>query len=202
MFRICKTILISILAFILLFQCGCANSKFEVVAPPVNDFPVAEEYEEAEVIQGNFIVEKNFRGNKKGDKLIVTSDAQTIKGFTIGEKGIISYVDKGVTYEFEAEMVSCPQEGSGDFVAQVISGDYSAIRDDFPGKFAVVVFKEENSLLLAKKAVFPIDENNAIVLQLDEKGTLVEKNITIGQVNETYYQVLGGLNVGEKVVVR
>ncbi len=196
-----KRIAIFLILVSLLIQCGCTNNNFEVVAPPVNDFPLPEEYKEVEVIQGEFIVEKNFRGNKKGDKLIVTSDAQTIKGFSIGEKGLVTYVYRGTTYEFEAELISCPQEGSGDFIAQ-ISGDLKEIPEDFPGKFAIVVFRADDALLISKNAVFPISENSGIVLQLDTNGTLVEKTIVIGQVNETYYQVLDGINVGEKVVLR
>ena len=201
MSHICKQILIILILFSLLIQCGCAKKEFEVIAPPINDFPIADIYEEVKITRGDFIVEKSFRGNKNSDKLVVTSDAQTIKGFSVGEKGIVSYLYKGMNIEFNAEIIACPTEGSGDFIA-LLSGDTNNIPENYPGKFSIIVFKEDNSLLIPKNAVFPLDEKNAIVLQIDEKGTLVEKNIVIGQVNETHYQVIEGIDEGEKVVLR
>lgn len=201
MSQIYKRIVIFWILISLFLQSGCAKKEFEVVAPPINDFPIADAYEEGEVIRDSFVVEKSFRGNKNADKLVVTSDAQTIKGFSVGEKGIVSYLYKGVTFQFEAEIIACPTEGSGDFIAQ-LSGNVDDIPENFPGKFSVTVYEENNALLIPKNAVLPLDENNAVVLQIDEDGTLIEKNIVIGQVNESYYQVIEGINVGEKVVLR
>lgn len=196
-----KFISLFLIIFIALFV-GCTSSNFEVVAPPVKEFATPVPYEKTEVIQGTFIVEKSFRGNKVDNTLSVTSDAQTIKGFTVGEKGVVTYVYKGTTYDFDAVVTSCPTEGIGNFIAEY--GTVSdVIPDQFPGKFSVITYKQEDSIMVSKGAVLVLDDNgNAIVLQLDENGLIVEKNIVVGYSNESYYQVIEGINVGEKVVMR
>ena len=151
---------------------------------------------------GSFTIEKSFRGNKGRNILSVTSDVHTIKGFSVGEKGTVTYEYKGKIYKYDAVISSCPTEGSGVFVA-TYSEDTSFLPDSFPGKFSVIVYHEKNCLMIPKAAVMPVDENgNAVILQIDENGLLIEKNIVIGQSNDTHFQVLEGLTNGEKVVIR
>ena len=196
-------IIISLIIFsILLLNTGCVSSKFDVVPPPVKDFPTAIPYEETSVTLGVFTIEKSFRGNKGRNILSVTSDVHTIKGFSVGEKGTVTYEYKGKIYKYDAVISSCPTEGSGVFVA-TYSEDTSFLPDSFPGKFSVIVYHEKNCLMIPKAAVMPVDENgNAVILQIDENGLLIEKNIVIGQSNDTHFQVLEGLTNGEKVVIR
>lgn len=187
---------------ILLLNTGCVSGKFEVIPPPIKDFPTPIAYEETAASLGTFTIEKSFRGNKGNNILSVISDVQTIKGFSVGEKGTVTYEYKGKTYKYDAVITACPTEGSGVFVASY-TDDTSFLPSSFPGKFSVVVFHKENCLMISKSAVMPIDENgNAVVLQLDKNGLLTEKNIVIGQSNDTHYQVLEGLTNGEKVVIR
>ncbi len=194
-------LLIFILTFIFVFS-GCTSGKFEEVPPPVKEFATPVPYEETEIISGFFKIEKSFYGNKVGNSLRVTSDAQTIKDFKIGDIGIISYVFEGSTYMFEGVMTSCPLEGSGDFIATHDS-DASKIPETFPGRFSVVTYEKEDCTLIAKNAVLLLDDSgNACVLQIDEKGILQEKRIVVGYCNDTHYQVVSGINVGEKVVLR
>ncbi len=196
-----KNILFILMLVFLLCFSGCTSGNFDVIPPPVKEFATPVPYEEAEVFYGDFSIEKSFRGNKKGNLLSVTSDAQTIKGFSLGEAGKVSYVYRGMTYELDAKIISCPTEGSGNFIAEY-DDSLNFIPEEFPGKFSVITYKKENSLLVAKKAVLLLDENgNALVLQQDKHGILSEKKVVVGYSNENYYQIIDGINAGEKVVL-
>ena len=200
--KINKYFCISIILSLFIVSTGCVSNNFEVVAPPVKEFPTPVAYKETTVISGPFKIEKYFRGNKGTNALTAMSDTLTIRGFKTGDKGVVTYVYNEKTYTFDAVLTACPEEGYGLFMASY-TDENNVIPDRFPGLFSIQTFYEENCLSIAKSAVLPIDDNgNAVVLQIDENGLLKEKHIVVGLSNDTHYHVISGIEAGEKVVIR
>ena len=70
---------------------GCSDRKFESVLPPEREFPQAEEYEFTQAVIGDIIVKRTLHGNKHGNTLYLFSGNDY--GFTVGEKGTVTYTD-------------------------------------------------------------------------------------------------------------
>ncbi len=200
--RISRYFCLILILSLFFLSTGCVSGEFEVIAPPVKDFPTPGEYKETTVISGPFTIEKSFRGNKGTNVLTAMSDTVTIRNFTQGEKGVVTYEYNEKIYKFDAVLTSCPEKGYGLFMA-TYTDDSNVIPDRFPGLFSVLTFHDDNCLSIVKSAVLPIDDNgNAVVLQIDENGLLIEKNIVIGLSNDTHYHIISGIEAGEKVVIR
>ncbi len=178
---------------------GCSDRKFESVLPPEREFPQAEEYEFTQAVIGDIIVERTLHGNKHGNTLYLFSGNDY--GFTVGEKGTVTYTDFDNVYTADGELVSAPQNGMGAFVVEhdVISG----ISDGFPGTFTVTVAEFYNCVTVPRNAVVILDdEGSALVKKVDDRGLLYDKEIKVGARDSKNYQVLTGLEEGESVVVR
>lgn len=178
---------------------GCSDRKFESVLPPEREFPQAEEYEFTQAVIGDIIVERTLHGNKHGNTLYLFSGNDY--GFTVGEKGTVTYTDFDNVYTADGELVSAPQNGMGAFVVKhdVISG----ISDGFPGTFTVTVAEFYNCVTVPRNAVVILDdEGSALVKKVDDRGLLYDKEIKVGARDSKNYQVLTGLEEGESVVVR
>lgn len=178
---------------------GCSDRKFESVLPPEREFPQAEEYEFTQAVIGDIIVERTLHGNKHGNTLYLFSGNDY--GFTVGEKGTVTYTDFDNVYTADGELVSAPQNGMGAFVVKhdVISG----ISDGFPGIFTVTVAEFYNCVTVPRNAVVILDdEGSALVKKVDDRGLLYDKEIKVGARDSKNYQVLTGLEEGESVVVR
>ncbi len=194
-----KTIVSTSLLIILLVLCGCSGG-FEVIEPPVNEFPLAEQCEFNEVITGDFVVEKTFRGNFKYNQLYTTSSTLVDYGFYAGEKGIVTYVNNGETIKLDAVLEATNTKGN--FIAKHKELTNGEIKYNWPGEFSVITYQKENCVLVPKDAVILFDEEgNAIVYVKGENDILVEKQIKVGPSNNKYYQVVEGLTPGEKVVL-
>jgi hypothetical protein len=183
--------------------CGCTGGEFDAVLPPINEFPTPAGYETTEVIIGNFVVEKSIRGNKQNNGLQARIDPANVKDFHLNEKGYVVYDINGKIYKLDATITVFPNGISNEFRAthDYVSSDI--IPSNWPGKFNVVVFEQNDCKLLSKKAVSMFDDaGTAIVYVVDENGLLKEKSIKVGLSNDTYYQILEGVSVGEKVVIR
>lgn len=178
---------------------GCTKNNFEVVEPPINEFPVANEYIEVEVIKGKFVMTKSFSGVIQNNRLIIDGTQQNAEIFKSGEKGTITFMEKGISYEVDALAMETTQNGS--FVVETID-TFMYMPDKVPAKFSVVTYQKDDSIIVPKNAVVVLDKNNGIVLKVTENGILEEIEITVGQVNETHYEVIDGIGIGEKVVVR
>ncbi len=193
-----------LLAVMTLSLCACnSSSTFETVYPPIKAFPTPEPYDEVEVICDTFRLEKSFRGNKMGDNYLrMDSSALATTGFKTGEKGYITFGAQ-TPITVEATLILCPESGFGTFIAEFNSPLAYRLPQSYPGKFWVTVLEIPNALLLPKNAVIKLDdEGNALVHKLDENGLLKELLIKIGYENSEYYQVVSGLSVGEKVVLK
>lgn len=178
---------------------GCSDRKFESVLPPEREFPQAEEYEFTQAVIGDIIVKRTLHGNKHGNTLYLLSGNDY--GFTVGEKGTVTYTDFDDVYTADGELVSAPQNGMGAFVVKhdVISG----ISDGFPGTFTVTVAEFYNCVTVPRNAVVILDdEGSALVKKVDDRGLLYDKEIKVGARDSKNYQVLTGLEEGESVVVR
>lgn len=190
--------------FILICLClvlfsGCTKNNFEVVEPPVNEFPVANEYTEVEVTKGKFVSTKSFSGIIENKKLIIDITPQIAENFKSGEKGIITFMEKGKSYEIDA--IAGEKIFKNAFIVEPMD-TVVYMPNRVPAKFSVVIYQNDDAILIPKSAVVVFDENNAIVLKLTENGILKEIPITIGQANETHYEIIDGIEAGEKVVVR
>ena len=178
---------------------GCARNDFKVVEPPVNNFPKANEYTEVEVTKGKFISTKSFSGIIENKKLVIDITPQVAESFKSDEKGTITFMEKGKSYEIDA--ISAEGIMNNIFIVEPI--DASAyMPNKVPAKFSVVTYQKDDAIIVPKNAAVVLDENNAIVLKLSENGILKEIQITIGEANETHYEIIDGIEAGEKVVVR
>ncbi|MBE7091703.1 MAG: hypothetical protein E7365_00775 [Clostridiales bacterium] len=196
----CKQMFLLFYIFILFVLCGCSNN-FEPIAPPVNEFPTYSEYKTTEVFIGDLKIEKSFRGNYKNDGLYTTSGTLKEQGFFIGEKGYVSYEYNNEIITLEATLVENQSDIAGSIYAQHKNLD-NDLKFNWPGKFFVITFEQSNCMLVSQNAVSLLDdEGNALVYSVNDDNLLVEKQIKVGYSNEKYYQVISGLNVGEKVVL-
>ncbi len=178
---------------------ACARNDFKVVEPPINNFPKANEYTEVEVTKGKFVSTKSFSGIIENKRLIIDITPQVIESFKSGEKGTITFMEKGKSYEIDA--ISAEGIMNNIFIVDPI--DASAyMPNKIPAKFSVATYQKDDAIIVPKNAVVVLDENNAIVLKLSENGILKEIKITIGEANETHYEIIDGIEAGEKVVVR
>lgn len=197
-----KTIISTSLVILLLLFCGCSGG-FDVIEPPLNEFPVANEYELGEVVLGSFVVEKSFRGNFKYDGLYTTNSMLVENGFYEGEKGYVIYQYNNETIKLEATLVNAPESSSGAFVAKHQAFYNDEIKYNWPGEFSIITFQQDNCILAPKNAVWLFDdEGNAMVYTINENEVLIEKQIKVGLSNGEYYQVIEGLTPGEKVVLK
>ena len=178
---------------------GCSGRKFERVLPSEREFPQAEEYEFTQAVIGDIIVKRTLHGNKRGNSLYLYSGNDY--GFTVGEKGTVTYTEFDDVYTVDGELVSMPKNGMGAFVVEhdAING----ISDGFPGTFTVTVAEFYNCVTVPRNAVVILDdEGSALVKKVDDRGLLYDKEIKVGARDSKNYQVLSGLEEGESVVVR
>lgn len=200
--RVLKRTISLFFIFVFFIVCGCTGN-FKPVVPPVNEFPVPEEYSVDEVIVGSFIVEKSFRGNFKDDGLYTMDSSALSDEFKVGTKGFVEYQIDNETVIVEATITLPASYYSSYLVAK-----HNALTDDrlkynWPGRFYVVVDQKENCLLVSKNAVYLLDESGAAFVCVEkENGVLVQKEIKVSESNNKYYVVVEGLTEGEKVVLK
>ena len=169
--------------FIFFVLCGCTGN-FKSVEPPVNEFPVPKEYSVDEVILGNFIVEKSFRGNFKDDGLYTMDSSVISDEFKVGTKGFVEYQVNNETITLEAT-ISLPQSQYSNYIFakhKVINDN--RIKYNWPGRFYVIVDQKDNCLLVSKNAVYLLNENGAALVCVEkETGILVQKEIKVSESN-------------------
>ncbi len=71
------------------------------------------------------------------------------------------------------------------------------------GMFVSVKFEdfiEKNSLVVPKTAVLRTGKRDVVVVEVD-KGTFAVREVELGKENDNYYQVISGVEDGEKVVI-
>ncbi len=169
--------------------------------PPIKEYPTPEKYELAEVFTAVLTIEKSFQGNKKGNMLYLYSDSTTTPGFSAGETGLVTYSVNNRNVTVQATLIACPENGVGEFLA--MHTYLTGVPELYPGKFRIVIKEIPDCLMVAKRAVALLDDSgNALVKKVDEKGMLCDVEITVGECNTEYYQVLSGLEDGEMVVLR
>ena len=185
-----------------MFFFGCVDNEFETVQPPIKEFPAPNEYELTEAFTGTLIVNKTFSGNKIGaDTLFLQSDTRNNSGFYVGENGYVTYNKMGKSYTVEAKIVSCPSEGTGEFIAK--HEPLNEVPEHFPGTFWTTVTQIDDCLMIDKHAVVLLDDDgSALIHKTDENGLLCDCEISVGICNSDYYQVLSGLSEGETAVMR
>lgn len=186
---------------------GCNSNSFDAVPPPIKEFPTPSTFTETEVIIGSLVIEKSFRGNKDGtNSLTLTTDYFGAKDFSVGEVGTVTYNVNDKVYQYRGTVTRVPQAnaaGNGLLIVQHEEVPNAVVGARFPGKFSVITHKEDNCVMVAKSAIRLFDdEGNAVVFQINSSGMLVEKSVKVGLYNDQYYQILEGLSVGEKVVLK
>lgn len=196
-----KAILCIIFSFLFILQVGCSGNNFEAVAPPLNDFPMPTgDYPEVTlVIRGDFIEKKTLRVDKNSNTEFIPSVSQEIKNFSVDEKGILEYNFRDKKYKVNAKIVNNSDTGGFMIISEESLKD---IPNGLSGEFSVITNEEKDCILVDKKAILLLDDNSAMILKVDEKGVLFEKEIKVDRANDQYYKVLGGLEEGEKVVLR
>ncbi len=198
-----KKIISFIYILILLTLCGCSVGEFKPIEPPINEFVVPQDYEVGEVILGDFIAEKSFRGNFKNDGLYSMESTLLNGEFSVGEKGFVEYEVNNQIIKLEATL-TLPEDNSSAFmVARHETPTETQLRFNWPGRFYIITYQKENCLLAPKNSVFLLDEEgSAFVCVESENGILKQKEIKVGESNNTYFHVLEGLSEGEKVVLK
>ena len=197
-----KKLLIGLLIAVLLLLPGCERKEFESVLPPAPVFPTPGTFEEIEVTSGELVIEKSFFGNKRGtSELYLLGSVRGNEAFTLGEKGYVTFTYQGNEVTIPATLTACPEGESGDFVA-TFKPD-TKIPEMFPGKFWVVIKTIPKCTLVSRFALLILDdEGNALAQKMNADGTLTDIPVKIGDTNGDVYQVLSGLNPGDKVVKR
>ncbi len=188
--------------FILLVLCGCTGN-FKPIEPPINEFPVPNDYQVAEIITGSFVAEKSFRGNFKYEGLYSMESSLLNGEFKVGEKGIIEYEVDNKIIKVEATLALPQGNSSAYMVARHNNQTDIGLKYNWPGRFYIVIYQKDNCILAPKNSVFLLDDSgNAFVCVEGENGILLQKEIKVGESNNKYYHVLEGLEAGEKVVLK
>lgn len=199
-----KKLLISLLAVALLLLPGCEKKEFESVLPPTNTYPTAGTLEEIEVTQGELVIEKSFFGNKRNNtELYLLGSVRGTESFVVGEKGYVTLTYRGQELTLPATLTACPDPeiGSGDFIATFKAN--TTFPDLCSGKFWVVIKTIPQCTMVSRFALLILDdEGNALAQKLNADGTLTDVPVKVGDTNGEVYQVLSGLNPGDKVVKR
>lgn len=200
--RTIKQILSLTFILILLTTCGCTGN-FKPVDPPINEYPVPEDYQVAEVILDSYIAEEGFRGNFKNDGLYSMDSSILTSKFVAGQKGYVEYTVNDKIITVEATLTKPSENSTAYLVAKHSSIVDSQLKYNWPGRFYVIVNQKDNCILAPKNSVYHLDDDgNAFVCVVNEKGVLVQKEIKVAESNTKYYVVVEGLTQGEKVVLK
>lgn len=200
--QVFKRLISSTFILILFILCGCSGN-FKPVEPPINQFPVPEEYKVAEVILGSYIAEEGFRGNFKNDGLYSMDSSILTSKFVAGQKGYVEYTVNDKIITVEATLTKPSENSTAYLVAKHNSIVDSQLKYNWPGRFYTIVSQKDNCILAPKNAVYLLDDDgNAFVCVVNENGVLIQKEIKVAESNTKYYVVLEGLTQGEKVVLK
>ena len=199
-----KKLLIGILLLAVFLLPGCEKKEFESVLPPLRAYPTAGTLEEIEVTEGELVIEKSFFGNKRNNtELYLLGSVRGTESFHVGEKGFVTLTYRGQELTIPATLTKCPEEGvaSGDFIATFKAN--TTFPDLCSGKFWVVIKTVPKCTMVSRFALLILDdEGNALAQKLNPDGSLTDIPVKVGDTNGEVYQVLSGLEPGDKVVKR
>jgi len=133
----------------------------------------------------------------QGYKLVADVDEFYLQRISVGQKGVIDY--KGQTVEVTVSKV-IPEIKSGRFIVELIFKDDAKLALQQGLSFGVrLILSEKAKTLVVTKGRFNEETAGKWIFVIN--GNIAERrNIKLGRENPLYYEVLGGLKEGEKVV--
>jgi len=200
-----KKYLVFLFAIFVLSLTGCGGS-FASVQPPKGEYPTASPYSDTEMYQTKSVQVGTFYNEVSFEALVDNSSKNCfrkymsdVSDYPVGLKGTISFTLGSKTYTAEGEIIY-----NEDGLVSVRVLDASTYINYVTSiKFTATTERIENSVLVPKQCVSVLDsDGNALVYTVDGDGILHDVEIVIGKSNNDFYQVLEGLNGGEKVVVK